>query len=519
MKMPHRPAGGLPPVPALIIRADATPRMGAGHVMRCLALAQAARDVRRQVVFVGHVGIDWVRARLEREGVPCCFLEQPPLPQSAPEQLLDELGQAQRRAGCDLSAQAHVVLDGYHFDPACHKAVQATGYRLLVIDDNNHLPQYHCDVLLNQNVDAAGYKYHGRIGEVLPGLRYVLLRREVLAARGCAPMPGAAVRTVLLTLGGSDILDAARVLAPVFAVSAMQGRVLRVLPGSADPQALGAVFAACPGTVQVLPRGYDLVAALDGAQLCVTAGGSSCWELAFLGVPFLVCEIAANQAGIVRFLTRNGLAPLCTGEALTLCLSQPGMLADARTRLHELVDGKGAARVLRALIRAGVAVRRAEPEDSDFVCDVANDPVTRAVSFNPEPIPPAVHRDWHARQLADRTPFFIATYEGVRCGYVRFATVGDRAEISVALAPGFRGAGFGARVIELGCAACYAATPVRTVTARVKPGNLASLRAFAEAGFCEPQACGPELCGANYRLLIHQRPPDMHFGDSHDTVH
>ena len=28
----------------LILRADATPQMGSGHVMRCLALAEAWRD-------------------------------------------------------------------------------------------------------------------------------------------------------------------------------------------------------------------------------------------------------------------------------------------------------------------------------------------------------------------------------------------------------------------------------------------------------------------------------------------
>ena len=51
--------------------------------------------------------------------------------------------------------------------------------KLLVIDDYNHLPEYECDMLLNQNFGAEKYTYNiNSEAKLLLGPKYVLLRRE-----------------------------------------------------------------------------------------------------------------------------------------------------------------------------------------------------------------------------------------------------------------------------------------------------------------------------------------------------
>ena len=52
---------------ALIIRADANSQIGAGHIMRCLALAQAWQDDGGRCVFVVATDAGSVFERLEQE--------------------------------------------------------------------------------------------------------------------------------------------------------------------------------------------------------------------------------------------------------------------------------------------------------------------------------------------------------------------------------------------------------------------------------------------------------------------
>ncbi|MCZ6807555.1 MAG: UDP-2,4-diacetamido-2,4,6-trideoxy-beta-L-altropyranose hydrolase, partial [Deltaproteobacteria bacterium] len=51
----------------IVIRADATPAIGSGHVMRSLALAQALRNAGASVGFV-HIAPESTRSRLRDDG-------------------------------------------------------------------------------------------------------------------------------------------------------------------------------------------------------------------------------------------------------------------------------------------------------------------------------------------------------------------------------------------------------------------------------------------------------------------
>jgi spore coat polysaccharide biosynthesis predicted glycosyltransferase SpsG len=53
----------------LILRADAHAAIGAGHLLRCLALAQAWREAGGEVTFVAHCDSPSLWARLDVECV------------------------------------------------------------------------------------------------------------------------------------------------------------------------------------------------------------------------------------------------------------------------------------------------------------------------------------------------------------------------------------------------------------------------------------------------------------------
>jgi RimJ/RimL family protein N-acetyltransferase len=134
-----------------------------------------------------------------------------------------------------------------------------------------------------------------------------------------------------------------------------------------------------------------------------------------------------------------------------------------------------------------VALRLAVASDAREIWAWRNEAGARRASFCSDPIPYEEHERWFLARLADSgTRFLVAVAPGGEdLGYVRFELHGEEAEIGVGLDPVRRGRGIGRTVIRLACGELLAMTGVRRVTARVKPANEPSLRAFAAAGFTE----------------------------------
>lgn len=300
----------------LLIRADAAPRMGTGHVMRCLALAQAARREGLDVHMICRLGVDWLRERLAREDIPLhCLPDMPPVAEE-PDSLLLQLQMDNLAIPETASAPIWVVLDGYHFDTACQLAVMRAGYRLLVIDDYAHLPEYHCDILLNQNIGSELLDYNGEISHKLFGLDYVILRQEFFdipkdiqtKARHVLP------QRILITLGGGDFIEYLEKIAIDMITPELAGRSVRVIQGAMDRERIHKAFSRSPVNLEILSHIDNMPAILMDTDLCITAGGSTCWELCYLHVPFRMISIAENQQATLNFLSQKYQTPFYTSE-------------------------------------------------------------------------------------------------------------------------------------------------------------------------------------------------------------
>jgi RimJ/RimL family protein N-acetyltransferase len=142
--------------------------------------------------------------------------------------------------------------------------------------------------------------------------------------------------------------------------------------------------------------------------------------------------------------------------------------------------------------RGGIVLRPAQPDDAPRLLEWANDPATRAASFDRAEISGPEHVAWLAAVLADPDRrLWIAEEEGVALGQVRV----DRAPegfgvVSIGLAPGARGRGIGRAVLLMGLAAAVRELGIRRMRAVVAPGNVASRRLFEGAGFVAVAVAG-----------------------------
>ncbi len=492
----------------LVIRADASPRIGTGHVMRCLALAQAWQDEGGQARFVMAGGPGALMRRLESEGASAHRLEAAPGG--------DE--DARRTAALAQEAGAGwVVVDGYHFGAEYQAALKGAGLRLLVIDDGGHAARYHADLVLNQNLyaDEALYARRGPQTRLLLGPSYALLRREFVRRRPPREVPEVA-RKLLVTLGGSDPDGVTLRAVAALRELGREGLEAVVVVGAANPRR-EEIASAAQGAdgVRVLVNPAEMAGLMEWADFALAAAGSTCWELCCLGLPALLLVLAENQAPVAAACESAGAARdlgwhFChsTGglaDAIRAARADHAFRAFAAKRGPELIDGRGAARVCAALRGDRVRLRAATADDCRAVWEWANDPTVRAASFRPTPIPWEGHRHWFAGKLAspDCLLFVAETADGQPAGTVRCDLGDAQATISVALAAPFRGRGLGQQVIRQACEQALGTGRVASVLALVRVENAPSRTAFLRAGFVEEGETA--VAGCRALRLVYRR--------------
>jgi len=488
----------------LLIRADAGPRSGTGHLMRSLALAEAWRAAGGRVALAGHCTAESLRERIRAAGVDFHPLAHP---HPHPSDLEDTLALLRRLRSEDRQRRSvWVALDGYRFDTGYHQAIRQPGCRLMVIDDTAGLPHYRADLLLNQNLGAERLDYacDGRTALLL-GPRYALLRSEFSARKRSRRKTPTVARRLLVTLGGADPEKVTRQVVRALVRLNLPGLEARIIAGEANPHLgqLRAEMRRAPPGMQLITAGADMPELMDWADVAVCGAGSTCWELALMQLPAVLLLLADNQqivaeqlaeAGAVVNLGRPGrqtsrriataLASLCRDRDRRLAQSEAG---------GRLVDGRGAGRVVSllhalygSLPQRQLKLRPLDHRDLLPLWRLANDPAVRRFSLSGvERIPLKQHADWFRQKLSSpESCGWVLEFHGLMLAAVRYDRSGpDAAVVGLSVCPAFRNRGLGTKLVKRTAATARRRLGVRRIRAVVLRENASSARVFAKAGF------------------------------------
>jgi len=325
--------------------------------MRCLALAQCWQDLGGHVAFATAEGTSALVARLESEAVPIDDLRAEP---GSEDDAAETVCLAEDRAA------DWIAVDGYHFAAGYQRALKDAGRRILWIDDYGHAAPYCADLVLNQNVRAEEQIYANREDRtrLLLGTSYMLLRREFLAWREWHRRTPPRAERILVSLGGSDPDNVTTTIVEGLETVGCRGLEVRVIVGPANPHA-DALATACRRSkqrIEIRRNVTDMPAAMAWADLAVSAGGSTCYEMAYMGLPNLAVVLADNQRLIVeRLAAKNvavnlgpcdSLSAAGVGAAIARLIEARDQRAEMAANGRRLVDGHGAARVVEALLCA-----------------------------------------------------------------------------------------------------------------------------------------------------------------------
>jgi UDP-2,4-diacetamido-2,4,6-trideoxy-beta-L-altropyranose hydrolase len=343
------------PENTLLIRADAGAEIGVGHVMRCLALAQSWQMTGGSTVFAIADGAPELEQRLLSENFAVVRINsQPGSPEDATETM-----QLHKR----VEAQ-WLILDGFHFSQEyCCMARNGARF-LLLIDDDGMRSSYRCDIVLNTNPQASDSMYPVRKQQTrfLLGLKYALLRREFLERQGCCREVSATARRILITFGGADPNNVT--LSVLEALQRVDDLPLEitVLVGASNPRRrmLKAAVEKSVHPARFVWNSENMPDLMSHCDLAITAGGATCYELAFMKTPMFLITMAANHERTVEAYGRLEAA-IAAGwfhsvaiEPLAASLREVIVEARLRESLRQnasrLVDGLGARRVVDSML-------------------------------------------------------------------------------------------------------------------------------------------------------------------------
>jgi len=487
----------------VLIRADASPTIGSGHIARCLTLARVLRGQGSHVAFAcrqlpGHRLEALSGEGFETFALPDLYTAEDP--QQAIESMLP--WQADIDAlGLLLAGHAEfdwIIVDHYGLDHHWQTAARRWAHRIAAVDDLA-TRRYSVDLLLNQNLSGLSENYTPLLPEgcrTLLGPGYAMLREEF----NCPAIEiKPTARRVLVNFGGFDA--AMQTHHAMLALADFSELQVDFVAGADNP-----AWAQMQALAETRPNWRlhsfvtDFYQRMSEADLFIGAGGGTSWERAALGLPTICIAVSNNQqvngevmaaAGAHVFMgAREQVSVEQLRDAVGFVVGNHFLRQSLAERSRQLVDGRGAERVAAALAGAVLKLRPATLDDAQLLFEGRNAEAVRRWSPQTGAIDWVQHLNWLTASL--RNPqrlLLIAEADDGAVGVVRYDLRGFEAEVSIYLLQGRIGLGWGRALLTRGQAFVAAHWPQLTViNARVMPDNLPSLNVFRDAGFTQ-SAC------------------------------
>jgi spore coat polysaccharide biosynthesis predicted glycosyltransferase SpsG len=325
---------------------------GLGHLSRCLSLAEALRAY-ADCCFISSDTTRTIEGLLRERGFSFHPLAnegygEPELSETVV--LLRALGAKLLIVDCPALPEAYLT----------HVRARLPAVKLMALDDCS-LSRAVADAVVQPHIVARWkMRPHGPgAAKVYEGPDYFILRSTFDPFLRSVPRNARRrVRRVLVTMGGSDMAGLTVRVSEV---------VARALPEAGVDIICGPFFRHAEELIRVVARlgsrvslhfnPPDIAAKMFGADLAVTAGGYSAYELAALGVPCIIVPLIEHQQETACAMQAAGCAISMESvgpfEERLLAERLQTMAADAdlRSRMsragRRLVDGRGTERVCR----------------------------------------------------------------------------------------------------------------------------------------------------------------------------
>ena len=350
----------------VVFRVDSSTQIGAGHLIRCLALAEDMLERKMSVSFIcrnlpGNF-IKFLRAKK----IPVILLSSSIIsPKKSSNKYFEKPFLLQKEDALETISALNnlrpdwLIVDHYEIDIVWEQIMRSYCSHLMVIDDLVSR-QHDCDILLNQNNTLTDYKSYKNLVplacRVLLGPSFALLRKEFQILRQKKIIKNEFLQRFLVFFtAGNDQGETLKAMNGLAIFS--KAKQVNIVIGKENPDII-AIKSMCSLQKWGLHCQIDYMPKLIAeADFVIGSGGSSNWERCALGVPALIVILAENQVNIAKTLVASG-AVINLGwnanlQAIDYAKSLNAITArqiiSMAEKAYQLVDAKGAERVVEML--------------------------------------------------------------------------------------------------------------------------------------------------------------------------
>ncbi len=479
--------------PKLLIRADAGPATGTRHVTRSLSIARAWKNSGGTVAFA------------------CGSLPRGLLKKIASEQIHfiplthSECDQADAAETKRIAATMHpdwIILDGDRFPENYLASFKQGQSKLLLIGNHDSTNPELADMVVNQaatSISPPTTNQHEHC-VFLGGPEHALLDELTSHREPLLPPPkkiAKEARKILVSLGENDKDN--WTLKTLQSISDLGKKriVVDCVIGPQYPHAAELNQFKRQAKLNLrIHRNRDRVQQLlPRIDIAITSRAAT-YQLAYWGIPTVIIDQAPQQPRVHDPLNQpalefKGQTATVSRQELKQVLLQLISNPEQRKSMSELgqrqVDGQGAKRVVRTMKTGSLNLRSANPQDSKIIWRWHNDPEVKSVAL----ASPDQSLDEFATEFQTRIEshnnhcWIVENTAGTAIGYACFDESQSESapNISIIVDHSRRGRGVGTAIICQASEKLFRQSNHLRIVAQIRPGNVASEKAFRAAGF------------------------------------
>ena len=335
----------------IFIRVDSSTKIGYGHLIRCLALADTLKKSFKINFICTNLNGNLISQICKKKFEVFRF--------NTKSQRINVKKDAEKTISIIKkyrNKKSLLILDSYILSQEWENRVKPYVKRLIVIDDLMDR-KHSCDLIIDQNLHTQMNSLYTKSVPKncikLLGPDYAILRNQFIAQRKYAKIRSLPIKNILVSFGGTD--NENHTLHALTSLKKLNSDVnVNVVTGTANiGKKIIKNFCKKNFNYNYFEQVENMVKLMQVADLCIGSSGTTTWERCCVGLPAIAIVTSNDQKDIASAVSKNkciiNLGKIKKSDNVNYVRLMKNLknseLQNMSRNCMKLVDGKGAARI------------------------------------------------------------------------------------------------------------------------------------------------------------------------------